>query len=161
MRAEAYCRKLIMTSMMRLAVFVIFVLGGGFLIGYLNAPGSWYAGLNKPWFNPPNWIFAPVWTAIYLLVAISGWRTWERHRQEMAMPLWLAQMALNFLWSPIFFSEHMPGVALAIILALVVVILAFIVHQWNLDRISSVIFVLYATWVGFASLLNLSIVRLN
>ena len=58
-----------MTSMVRLAVFVAFVLGGGFLIGYLNVPGSWYAGLNKPWFNPPNWIFAPVWSAIYLLIA--------------------------------------------------------------------------------------------
>lgn len=150
-----------MTSRMRLAVFVVFVLGGGFLIGYLNVPGSWYAGLNKPWYKPPNWIFAPVWAAIYLLVAVSGWRTWEWHRREMAMPLWLMQMALNFLWSPIFFSAHMPGVALAIILALFVVILVFIVRQWNLDRISSVMFALYAAWVGFASLLNLSIVRLN
>ncbi|MBR1157408.1 tryptophan-rich sensory protein [Bradyrhizobium sp. JYMT SZCCT0428] len=150
-----------MTSMMRLTVFVAFVIGGGFLIGYLNVPGSWYAGLNKPWFNPPNWIFAPVWAAIYLLVAIPGWRTWERHRKEMAMLLWLVQMVLNFLWSPIFFFAHLPGVALAIILALFVVILAFIVRQWNLDRLSSVIFVPYAAWVGFASLLNLSIVGLN
>lgn len=150
-----------MTSMMRLAVFVAFVLGGGFLIGYLNVPGSWYAGLNKPWFNPPNWIFAPVWTAIYLLVAIVGWRTWERSRQGMAMPLWLIQMALNFLWSPVFFSAHLPGVAFAIVLSLFVVILAFIVSQWNSDRISSAIFVPYAAWVGFASLLNFSIVRLN
>src|SRR6476661_3091864 len=93
--AKPHCRRQMMTSRIRLAVFVVFVLGGGFLIGYLNVPGSWYAGLNKPWFNPPNWIFAPVWAAIYLLVAISGWRTWERYGQGSAMRLWLLQMALN------------------------------------------------------------------
>src|SRR6478735_7297121 len=115
-RAEQDRRKRTMTSMVRLAVFVAFVLGGGFLIGYLNVPGGWYAGLNKPWFNPPNCIFAPAWSAIYLLVAIAGWRTWERYGQGSAMRLWLLQMALNFLWSPIFFSAHLPGSALAIIM---------------------------------------------
>ena len=150
-----------MTSMVRLAVFVAFVLGGGFLIGYINVPGSWYAGLNKPWFNPPNWIFAPVWSAIYLLIALAGWRTWERCGHGTAMRLWLLQMALNFLWSPIFFSAHLPGGALAIILALFGVNLAFVLRQWNSDRISSAMFVPYAAWVGFASLLNLSIVYLN
>ena len=150
-----------MTLMMRLAVFIACVLGGGFLIGYLNVPGSWYAGLNKPWFNPPNWMFAPVWAVIYLLIAVVGSRTSELHRRGTAMRLWLLQMALNFLWPPIFFSAHLPGFALTIILALFVVILAFIVHQWNSDRISSALFVPYAAWVGFASLLNLSIVHLN
>lgn len=150
-----------MTSMMRLAVFIACVLGGGFLIGYINVPGSWYAGLNKPWFNPPNWIFAPVWAVLYLLIAVAGSRTWERHRRGIAMRLWLLQMALNFLWSPIFFSAHLPGFALAIILALFVVILAFIARQWNSDRISSALFVPYSAWVGFAALLNLSIVHLN
>jgi len=70
-------------------------------------------------------------------------------------------MALNFLWSPIFFSAHLPGGALAIILALFGVNLAFVLRQWNSDRISSAMFVPYAAWVGFASLLNLSIVYLN
>ena len=147
--------------MTRLALFVALALGGGFLIGYLNVPGSWYAGLEKPWFNPPNWVFAPVWSAIYILVAIVGWRTWERKSHGTAMQLWSLQMALNFVWSPVFFSAHLPGVALAIILTLFAVILAFIVCQWNSDRISSAIFVPYAAWVGFASVLNLSIVRLN
>jgi translocator protein len=150
-----------MTGTLHLAFFIVFVLGTGFLIGYLNVPGGWYADLDKPWFNPPNWIFAPAWAAIYLLIAIAGWRTWECDRHGTAMRLWWTQMALNFLWSPTFFSAHLPGGALAIILALFVAILAFIAQQWNSDRISSAIFVPYAAWVGFASLLNLSIVRLN
>ena len=63
--------------MIGLAVFVALVVGTGFTIGYLNVPGGWYAGLNKPWFNPANWIFAPVWAVIYVLIAIAGWRTWK------------------------------------------------------------------------------------
>lgn len=149
------------TGMIHLAVFVVFVVGTGFIIGYLNVPGGWYADLNKPWFNPPNWIFAPVWTAIYFLIAIAGWRTWERNRRHPAMRWWWTQMVLNFLWSPVFFSAHWTGGALAIILALLVSILAFIAQQWNQDRTSSAIFAPYAVWVGFASLLNLAIVRLN
>ena len=147
--------------MIGLAVFVALVVGTGFTIGYLNVPGGWYAGLNKPWFNPANWIFAPVWAVIYVLIAVAGWRTWEIDRRGAAMRLWLAQMALNFLWPPTFFSPHWPGVALAVILSLFAAILAFIVRQWESDRISSVLFVPYAAWIGFASLLNLAIVSLN
>ena len=150
-----------MTGMMRLAGFIVLVVGAGFTIGYLNVPGGWYAGLNKPWFNPSNWIFAPVWAVIYVLIAIAGWRTWDFDRHGTAMRLWLLQMALNFLWPPTFFSVHLPGAALAIILSLFAAILAFIVHQWNSDRISSVLFLPYATWIGFASMLNLAIVSLN
>jgi translocator protein len=150
-----------MTGMMRLAVFVVLVVGSGFTIGYLNVPGLWYAGLDKPWFNPPNWVFAPVWAVIYVLIAIVGSRTWELDRRGMAMRLWLIQMALNFLWSPIFFSAHWPGAALAIIMSLFVVIVMFIAQQWNSDRVASVLFLPYAAWIGFASVLNLAIVSLN
>ena len=146
---------------LRLAAFVGLVVATGFATGVLNPPGSWYAALVKPWFNPPNWIFAPVWSIIYLLVAIVGWRTWERDRNSMAMTLWWAQMALNFLWSPIFFTAHWPGVALAVILMLLAAILAFIARQWSDDRISAALFIPYAAWVGFASVLNFEIVRLN
>jgi translocator protein len=146
---------------LRLMLFVVLVLGTGFAAGLLNPPGSWYAALAKPWFNPPNWVFAPVWSIVYLLVAIAGWRTWERDRNSMAMTLWWAQMALNFLWSPIFFTAHRPAVALAVILMLLVAILAFIARQWSADRFSAVLFIPYAAWVGFASVLNFEIVRLN
>ena len=146
---------------LRLALFVVLVLGGGFAIGLMNPPGSWYAALAKPWFNPPNWVFAPVWSIVYLLVAIVGWRTWEATAIAMSMTLWWAQMALNFLWSPIFFTAHRPVVALAIILMLLVSIVAFIARQWSDDRTSAALFIPYAAWVGFASILNFEIVRLN
>lgn len=150
-----------MKETMRLAAFLIIVVGTGFTIGYLNVPGGWYAGLNKPWFNPSNWIFAPVWAVIYVFIAIAGWRTWELDRQGTAMRLWLLQMALNFLWPPTFFSAHWPGAALAIILSLFAAIFAFIAQQWTSDRISSVLFLPYVAWIGFASLLNMAIVILN
>jgi translocator protein len=91
------------SGLIGLAIFVVLVVGPGFTIGYLNVPGGWYAGLNKPWFNPSNWIFAPVWAVIYVLIAIAGWRTWDLDRHGLAMRLWFVQMALNFLWPPTFF----------------------------------------------------------
>ena len=149
------------SGMIGLAVFVALVVGTGFTIGYLNVPGGWYAGLNKPWFNPVNWIFAPVWAVIYVLIAVAGWLTWNIDRRGAGMRLWLAQMALNFLWPPTFFFLHWTGVALAVILSLFAAILAFIVWQWESDRVSSVLFVPYAAWIAFASMLNLAIVSLN
>lgn len=145
---------------LRLTLFIGLVVGAGLATGLLNPPGSWYAALAKPWFNPPNWVFAPVWSTIYILVGIAGWRTWERS-QRISMILWWTQMLLNLLWSPIFFTLHRPDVALAIIAMLLASILGFIVRQWSRDRISSVLFVPYAAWISFASILNLEIVRLN
>ena len=146
---------------LRLALFVVLVVGTGFATGFFNRPGGWYGALAKPWFNPPGSIFAPIWSIVYLLVAVAGWRTWERDRNSMAMTLWWAQMALNFLWSPIFFTAHRPAVALAVISMLLVAILAFIARQWSTDRMSAALFIPYAAWVGFASVLNFEIARLN
>lgn len=144
----------------RLVLFVIAVLGAGFAIGYLNRPDAWYAALRKPAFNPPNWVFAPVWSIVYLLIAVAGWRVRERGSPS-SWRLWLAQMALNFAWSPIFFGLHQPGIALAVIVALLLAIVAFQIATWKADRISAILFAPYAVWVAFASLLNFAIVRLN
>jgi len=144
-----------------LILFLILVVGGGLTIGFLTAPGAWYAGLAKPSFNPPNWLFAPVWTALYVLIAIAGWRTFERDRSGWPMRLWWAQLALNFLWSPVFFTAHQIGVALVIILLLLAAILAFIAASWRQDRVAAWLFVPYAAWVAFASVLNSSIWALN
>lgn len=144
-----------------LILFLLLVVGGGLAIGYLTAPGEWYAGLSKPSFNPPNWLFAPVWTMLYVLIAVAGWRIFERDRAGWPMRLWWLQIALNFLWSPVFFTAHRIGFALVVILLLLATILAFIVASWRQDRLAAWLFAPYAAWVGFASLLNGAISALN
>lgn len=150
-----------MSKIVTRIAFLVLVMGGGILIGTLTAPGEWYANLNKPPFNPPNWIFAPVWTALYVLIAMSGWRTWEAGKTTAQMKLWWAQLGLNFLWSPAFFVLQMPWIALAVIVALLAVILTFMRRGWTMDRVSAYAFVPYAVWVAFATALNLSIAILN
>lgn len=144
-----------------LAGFLALVLGGGLGIGLFSLPGEWYASLAKPSFNPPNWIFGPVWTILYVLIAIAGWRIWLVAPGGTAMKLWWGALVLNFLWSPTFFGAQQVGFALVIILALLVTILVFIAMARPVDRPASLMFVPYAAWVGFASLLNGSIYLMN
>lgn len=144
-----------------LVLFLVVVLGVGAGLGFLTAPGEWYDTLEKPPFNPPSWVFAPVWTTLYVLIAIAGWRTFLNDANGPAMKLWYAQMALNWLWSPVFFGLHMLWPALIVILALDGAVLAFIANRWSRDRAAALMFVPYAAWVLFASLLNLSIAILN
>jgi benzodiazapine receptor len=141
-------------------VFLLAVLGIGLLIGSITRPDGWYAALAKPAFNPPNWVFAPVWTVLYVLIAIAGARTYEG-RVSWGFALWLGQIALNFAWTPVFFGLHQPGLALVVISALLVAILMFVVDRWRADRVSALLFIPYAAWVAFASVLNAAIVVLN
>lgn len=150
-----------MRNGLSLAAFLALMLGGGTAIGFLTLPGEWYAGLEKPSFNPPNWIFAPVWTTLYVLIAIAGWRIWIKGRNSAAMWLWWVQLALNFAWSPVFFGAHQIAAALAIILALFAAILLFIANAWRRDRSAALLFAPYALWVGFASILNGALFALN
>ncbi len=150
--------------MNRILVHVLFiaaVLGTGLLIGVNNIPGEWYQSLAKPSFNPPNWIFAPVWSTLYVMIGIAGARTFLDHRRSPAMRFWLAQMILNFLWSPLFFGMQQVGAALVAIIALLVAVLGFIIASRRQDYLSSLLFVPYAAWVAFATLLNASIFLLN
>jgi tryptophan-rich sensory protein len=139
--------------------FLALVLGGGLLIGSASAPDGWYAGLAKPSFNPPNWLFAPVWSVLYVMIAIAGARTYERGGRGVG--LWFAQLALNFAWTPAFFVLHRPALALAVIVALFCVIVLFIVERWRADRVAALLFLPYAAWVAFATALNAAIVTLN
>jgi tryptophan-rich sensory protein len=150
-----------MNRWLSLLGFLVLVIGGGLAIGYLTAPGEWYAGLAKPSFNPPAWLFGPVWTVLYILIAVAGWRVWQRDRSDWPMKLWWAQLALNFLWTPVFFGAHQLGLALVVILLMLAAILAFIATAWRLDRVAAWLFVPYAAWVAFASVLNGSIWMLN
>jgi tryptophan-rich sensory protein len=144
-----------------LATFIALVLGGGTLIGLTVQPDGWYAALRKPPFNPPNWVFAPVWSALYVMIGVAGWLVWRRDWRSRMMAAWVAQLALNFIWTPVFFGLHAPAAALAVILALLIVIIAFIVRGWGRDRAAALLFVPYVAWVAFATLLNAAIVYLN
>lgn len=142
-------------------VFVAIVLGLGLLVGWAFLPGAWYAGLEKPGFTPPNWVFAPAWSTLYVLIGLAGARCWIADRGSAGMVLWFAQLVLNLMWSPAFFGAESPALGLLVILPLFAIILAFIAERWSQDRIAALLFVPYAFWVGYASALNLAIWRLN
>ena len=144
-----------------LILFVALVLGGGLAIGYATAPGEWYGGLVKPSFNPPGWVFAPVWSVLYVLIAIAGWRVWRKSAAGSAMKVWWLQLALNFLWSPVFFAAHQIGLAFGIILLMLAAIIAFIALAWREEQAAAWLFVPYAAWVAFAAMLNGAIFAVN
>ncbi len=149
-----------------LAAFLGLVAGGGLVIGYVTAPGEWYARLAKPAFNPPARVFGPAWTALYILIAVAGWRVWRRDRARReprgwAMMLWWVQLGLNFAWSPVFFAAHRIGLALVIVVSLLAVILVFMAAAWRRDKVAALLFAPYAAWVAFASVLNATIWSLN
>lgn len=145
-----------------LVVFIVLVVGIGLLIGATNTPGAWYAGLNKPSFNPPNWIFGPTWTVLYVMIAVAGWRTYlQKTPAPLPMQLWFAQMALNFMWSPVVFTLHSLVAGFAIILTMLAVIVGFIWVQAAENRPAALLFIPYAAWVAFATALNYFLYRLN
>lgn len=144
--------------------FIALVLVLGFLAGQVTTPNipTWYAGLAKPSFNPPNWIFAPVWTALYILMAVAAWRVWRISGwQSKGLALWLIQLTLNVAWSFLFFGAHNPGVALADLAVLWLAIIATIAVFWRADRLAGILLVPYLAWVSFAGVLNYWIWQLN
>lgn len=145
-----------------LVLFIVLVVGLGWAMGATNLPGAWYASLQKPSFNPPSWIFGPTWTVLYVMIAVAGWRTYLQDEvTAVPMQLWFAQMALNFMWSPVVFTLHSLAFGLAMILMMLALIVSFIAVQWHENRTAALLFVPYATWVAFASLLNYFLYRLN
>ena len=150
-----------MKNLLLLGSLLVLCVGGGALIGAGNTPDGWYEALAKPWFNPPNWIFGPVWTVLYIMIAVAGWRTFRRDGATAAKAAWIAQLVFNFSWSPSFFTLHAIGLALAASLAMLAAIVFFIALTWRPDRTSALLFVPYAAWVAFATLLTASIFWLN
>lgn len=144
--------------------FVVLTLAVGAAAGFATRSGvaGWYGSLAKPSFNPPNWVFAPVWTTLYVLMAISAWRVW-RARGLFAWPLQLffIQLFLNFAWSFIFFSAHWIGIALVEIVILLVAIAGMAACFLKIDRVAALLLVPYLFWVSFAALLNAELYRLN
>ena len=126
--------------------------------------GTWYQGLAKPAFNPPDWVFAPVWTMLYLLMAVAGWRVWRRsglHGGGRALVAFAIQLALGLGWSATFFGLRMPGAAFAVVLLLLAAIAVTARLFWITDRPAGAMLLPLLAWVGFATVLNAAIWRLN
>jgi len=155
--------------MRRIAALVIFVglcLGVGALGGWVTAGSvkDWYPTLHKPSFNPPNWLFGPVWTVLYVMMGVSAWRVWLRAHGDRArgpLALFALQLALNLGWSIGFFGLHAIGLAVAVIVALEAAIVATMLAFRRIDRLAAALLVPYALWVAFAAVLNVAIWRLN
>lgn len=150
-----------MSKILSYILFIGFVVGAGLLSGLTNMPGAWYQSLEKPFFNPPAWLFGPVWTTLYVMIGVAGARIWQRAPKSAAMQLWFAQMAFNLMWSPAFFGLQNPELALAVIVGMLMTIIAFMIKARPIDGISSLLFVPYLAWVTFAGILNLSLAWLN
>ena len=149
-----------------LVVFLVICFGAA-SIGSLFTSSSvdtWYAQLKKPTFNPPKWIFGPVWSVLYFLMAVSAWLVWRNAGWKeggAALLLFLGQLALNVAWSGVFFGLRQPGMALLVIFSLLATIIATAVAFLPFSRTAFWLMTPYAAWVSFASLLNFAIWRLN
>lgn len=145
-----------------LPVVAVFILGQ--LATYPNL-APWYAGLAKPSFNPPNWIFGPVWTTLYVLMMIAAWRVLNLPEcapgRQTALGLFFVQLALNAAWSWMFFGVRSPALGLVNIIPQLILIYATVASFWKLDRLAATCMMPLAVWVSFATLLNIAIWRLN
>lgn len=149
-----------MRNKLVLLLFVLGVTACGLAIGYTTAPDGWYTGLVKPFFNPPAWLFAPAWTLLYIMIGIAGWRAWVTGSERLQR-IWWAALVLNFLWSPVFFGMKMIGAALAVILLMDCMVAAFMAEARKRDKAAFWLFVPYALWLAYATLLNGAIFVLN
>ncbi len=145
-------------------IVVTMAVGGSGAAATASNLSTWYAALRKPPFNPPNAVFGPVWTVLYISMAIAAWRVWRSAPpapRRTALVLYGVQLVLNFLWSVIFFGLRQPGAAFAEVLVLFAAVMATGAAFWRQDRWAGVIMVPYAAWVAFAGVLNLAVWRLN
>lgn len=156
-----------MNNFWKLIVSIAIAEGAGLIGTVFTTPAipTWYRGLVKPEFAPPNWVFAPVWTALFLLMGIALWlvwkRGWDRPEVKNAIIIFFIQLVLNVLWSAIFFGMQNPGAAFAEIIVLWVSILATIFAFARISAPAAWLLTPYILWVTFASYLNFAIWRLN
>jgi benzodiazapine receptor len=149
-------------------IFSIFLcLFAGFIGSYFTTPAipTWFATLQKPSFAPPNWVFAPVWTSLYILMGISLFLVWQKGREDKtvkaAIYLFAGQLVLNALWSFVFFGLRSPLLGLIEIIILWIAILATILSFMKISRTAAYLLIPYILWVSFASIVNFSIWSLN
>jgi tryptophan-rich sensory protein len=145
--------------------FVALCLAAGALGGWATSQAvvDWYPTLNKPSWNPPSWVFAPVWTTLYLMMAVSAWLVWRTQAPAVgpALKWFFIQLALNCLWSFLFFGIRSPGLAVVEIVFLWLALLMTIVSFWPLSRLAGILLLPYIAWVSFAAFLNYTVWSLN
>lgn len=159
---------------LRLIGFIVLSEAAGIAGSVFTAPaiGSWYATLTRPMFSPPNWIFAPVWTTLYFLMGIAAFLVWKQHShtlesvrvlwaRRIGLVLFFVQLALNVLWSVLFFGLHSPLAGLVCIALLWLAILAMIVFFARVSKPAAWLLAPYIAWVSFAAYLNYAIWILN
>jgi tryptophan-rich sensory protein len=133
-------------------------------VGARFLPDAWYARLRKPSWNPPNWLFGPVWTVLYLLMAAAGWLVWRKYGIAAALlpfGFFVLQLALNAAWSWLFFGRHCIGTALLELVGLWVAILLTLALFWSREPLAGALLLPYLAWVTFAGVLNATIWKLN
>lgn len=149
------------------AISILICLGAGAIGSFYTAPAIplWYAGLAKPFFSPPNWIFAPVWTALYILMGISAYIIWTKRKAgpeaAKGLAVFAAQLGLNTMWSVVFFGFRDPFLALLTIVVLWAFILMSIIQFNKVSRNAALLLVPYIFWVSFASVLNAAVWLMN
>lgn len=156
-----------MSNTLKLILAILIPLLVGATSGFFTVTGvgSWYQTLQKPSWNPPNWIFGPVWTTLYILMGIALFLVWKAGTspevKRMAITLFALQLVFNFFWSFIFFNQHAVGWAFVEIIGMWLLILATIFAFANINRTAAWLLVPYISWVSFAGMLNYTIWRLN
>lgn len=143
-----------------LLVFAVAGIGG---VATSSSVGGWYQTLAKPSFNPPDWIFGPVWTTLYAMMALAAALAWRRGgaRRRPAIAWFCIQLTLNLCWSLLFFGLQLIGAALICLVLLWLAIAVALRHFWRIDRLAGLLLVPYLVWVGFAGALNFMIWQLN
>lgn len=157
-----------MSKYMKILIFVATCLGVGYISGIATQSGvkTWFPTLVKPSFNPPDWIFAPVWSFLYIIMGIAAGRVWgridfERETVRKALTFFVIQLALNALWSVLFFGLKNPLLALIEIFLLLLMIYETYAQFRKIDKIAGLLFIPYIAWVSFATVLNASLWWLN
>lgn len=156
-----------MKDIIKLSASIIICLGAGFVGSIFTNPkiDTWYATIKKPAITPPDWVFAPVWTTLFILMGIAFylvWRAgWSNPKVRTAMVIFLVQLIFNMLWSAVFFGLKAPLAAFFIIIALWLLILLTIILFAKVNKIAGVLLMPYILWVSFASVLNYKLWRLN
>lgn len=147
-------------SWLLFGVFLAACIAAG-MTGGLFPPGDWYRGLNKPRWTPPNWLFPVAWSVLYLCMAGAAARVAVLPGNGLAMGLWALQIALNTLWTPVFFGLRRIRSGMVVLSALWLSVAACMVALWQVDWIAGVLFLPYLAWVSVAAALNFSVMRLN